>query len=336
VSPTATITYTMTVTGANGRTGTCSTTVTVTALPPNPPVPTCSMTANPTSIQTGSSSNIAWTASDATSAVINQGVGSVSPISGSRTVSPTTTTTYTGTFTNTAGGVTCSVTVTVSATPPTPSCTLTASPSSIQTGSSSDIAWTASDATSAVINQGVGSVSPISGSRTVSPTATITYTMTVTGTGGTGTCSATIAVSSTPPSNNPTCSLTVNPNAVVRGNSATLSWTSTNVTSVIIDNGVGSVSPNDSISVTPNDATTYTGNFTGPNGTVNCSISISVSTSGCVGSCGGGGSNPPTVNLASSYLPQEPTSTFIYLNQVPYTGLKGEEVVIKQIFFMAN
>jgi uncharacterized repeat protein (TIGR01451 family) len=82
-------------------------------------------------------------------------------------------------------------------TPTTPTCTLTANPTTIQTGGTSTLSWTTTNATSASINQGIGAVTPVaSGNRSVSPTATTTYTMTVTGTGGTSTCIATINISS--------------------------------------------------------------------------------------------------------------------------------------------
>ncbi len=84
--------------------------------------------------------------------------------------------------------------------PATTSCTLSASPTSIQSGSSATLSWTTANTTSFSISNGIGSVSPVAGgSTTVSPTATTTYTGTATGTSGSVTCTALVAVSAVPP-----------------------------------------------------------------------------------------------------------------------------------------
>ncbi len=75
-----------------------------------------------------------------------------------------------------------------------PSATLTASPTNISSGQSSTLSWTVTNATSAQINNGVGSVSVPNGSIKVSPTQTSTYTITATGAGGTATAQTTVTV----------------------------------------------------------------------------------------------------------------------------------------------
>lgn len=81
---------------------------------------------------------------------------------------------------------------------PTPACTITSS-NSYNNGYSYNynnynqpmtLTWSSSNATSAYISPGVGSVSP-TGSMTVYPNGYTTYTMTVYGAGGTGTCQTT-------------------------------------------------------------------------------------------------------------------------------------------------
>jgi len=57
-----------------------------------------------------------------------------------------------------------------------------------------------------------------------------------------------------PPS--PTASIAVNPTSVQAGQSASLTWQTTNATDVSID-GIGAVQPNGSQSVSPTDSTTY-------------------------------------------------------------------------------
>ncbi|MBV6465470.1 MAG: hypothetical protein PGMFKBFP_00747 [Anaerolineales bacterium] len=71
-----------------------------------------------------------------------------------------------------------------------------ADPASIIVGGASTLTWTSRNATSAEINQGIGSVA-VNGSREVSPTETTTYIITVTGDEGTASSSATVVVSNT-------------------------------------------------------------------------------------------------------------------------------------------
>lgn len=80
-------------------------------------------------------------------------------------------------------------------TPSDASCSLSANPSSILAGATSQLSWTTSLASSGSIDNSVGSVSPIAaGSTIVAPTISTTFTLTVTGGAG-GTCNATVTVS---------------------------------------------------------------------------------------------------------------------------------------------
>jgi hypothetical protein len=89
VQPTSTTTYRFTATGASGTTDWGQVTVNVTAAPTGPVGAGAS--ASPTSISRGQSSVITWTTKNAVSANLN---GTSVPLSGSMTVSPTSTTTY--------------------------------------------------------------------------------------------------------------------------------------------------------------------------------------------------------------------------------------------------
>ena len=73
------------------------------------PTPTCTLSASPTTVVSGNSSTLTWATANAATLNINNGIGSVA-LSGTRSVSPTTTTTYTGTV---DGGAVCTATVTV-------------------------------------------------------------------------------------------------------------------------------------------------------------------------------------------------------------------------------
>jgi PKD repeat protein len=80
-----------------------------------------------------------------------------------------------------------------------PAVTFTATPATITAGQSSTLAWTVTNATSATIDGGVGTVALPSGTRVVGPTTTTTYTLTATGPGGSSTRTVTVTV-------NPACS----------------------------------------------------------------------------------------------------------------------------------
>ena len=306
--------YTGTFIGNNGDTITCN----VESIVTPSLAPACRM--DILSDNSGNSS-LVWTTLNVISAFIDQGIGIVA-VNDSAPISPLVNTTYTGTFVgNNGDAVTCSADfIVIPNTPPT--CSMSATPDTISQGDSSDISWVTTNVRSASIDNGIGRVIA-NDSTSVTPNTTTLYTGTFEGSdGSTITCDALVTVDGTPPVG-PTCSMNFNPTAVITGGSSTLTWTSTGATSGIIDNGVGSVVINDSMSITPIGASTYTGTFTGPNGIVTCSASISVSPSGCTYNCGGG-NNPPNVSLASTLFPGvDPEPSFVYLSQVPYTGFLG-------------
>ncbi len=186
VSPTSATTYELTATGPGGNaTATASVTINSASIG--------SFTATPSAINLGASSTLAWSGiTGATTCSINQGIGAVSCAGGSTSVSPTSATTYELTATGPGGNATATASVTMAA--PTAG-TLSATPTTIDGGSSSTLAWTAStNATSCSIDQGIGTVSCAGGATSVSPTATTTYTLTATGPGGSNTSTATVTV----------------------------------------------------------------------------------------------------------------------------------------------
>jgi phospholipase C len=71
--------------------------------------------------------------------------------------------------------------------------------------------------------------------------------------------------------------LTANPTSIIGGGSATLSWSTQNVTSLTIDHGVGTVAlPSGSATVKPLVTTTYTATATGPGGTTTATATVTV------------------------------------------------------------
>ncbi|HVA72377.1 MAG TPA: peptidoglycan-associated lipoprotein Pal [Candidatus Limnocylindrales bacterium] len=82
--------------------------------------------------------------------------------------------------------------------PAQPTVTLNATSTSIQSGQSTTLNWTSTDATSLDLEPGVGKVAA-QGSSNVSPTDSTTYTITATGPGGTATANVAITVTAPPP-----------------------------------------------------------------------------------------------------------------------------------------
>jgi len=78
-----------------------------------------------------------------------------------------------------------------------------------------------------------------------------------------------------PPAPAPTASVSVNPNSIQAGQSASLTWQTTNATDVTID-GIGAVQANGSQSVSPTESTTYHLTAKGAGGSQEASARITV------------------------------------------------------------
>jgi len=81
---------------------------------------------------------------------------------------------------------------------PAPMVTLSANPDTVDAGKCATLSWSSTDASSASIDQGIGSMDP-NGSRQVCPASTTQYTITAMGEGGTRTTSTTVTVNPPPP-----------------------------------------------------------------------------------------------------------------------------------------
>ena len=132
-----------------------------------------------TTIGKGQTGVLNWSPiSFATSASIDQGVGSVSTGSSYALVTPTVTTTYTLTATNSAGSSSSQTTITVVPAPVITS--FTATPSAVVPGQPTTLAWTVTGTGPFTysLNQGIGTVTGNSVNVTP-PTGAIVYTLTV-------------------------------------------------------------------------------------------------------------------------------------------------------------
>lgn len=173
-----------------------------------------------------------------------------------------------------------SETITVSSSPSAPTASIGASPATIIQGQSTALSWSSTGATSAQINDGIGTVTT-SGGVTVSPAATTTYTITVTGAGGTATAQATVTVTTA----SPAVSIGANPTAIASGQSSVLTATATNATGVVIaDNLDRATYPlaatGGSVTLSPTATTIYTVTATGAgNQTATATVTVTVSAS---------------------------------------------------------
>ena len=230
--------------------------------------------ANSGVIVQGQSTTLSWKVTNATSFSISPAVASGAlPLTGSATVSPAQTTTYVGTATDANGKTaTSSVVVTVVPQGSAPSMTLTLSPNVVAAGQTTTLTWTSTNSTSvaitpSILGDDVTSVA-LSGSAAVVVPATTTFTATATGAQGvTASASATVNILGV--------TLTASPTKIGPGQTATLSWTSSNAATLSIDQGIGvETAPAGSVVVSPAATTTYT--ITATNGTATATATATV------------------------------------------------------------
>ncbi|MCW5829641.1 MAG: hypothetical protein KIT79_10040 [Deltaproteobacteria bacterium] len=204
-----------------------SITINVTPAPP-PPVGIGTFTASPATITAGSTATLAWSGvTNATACSIDNGVGSVTIPSGSKTVTPTAPTIYALNCNGAGSPATRSVTVTVTPAPPPPVpqveiVLFAANPVSVISGQPVTLTWTVNNATNCTIT-GIGSVTPIGGNTVVTPLVSTTYRLDCSNavdSAAPAFINITVTVPSTPPAA-PDCNSFPNPPA---GTSVVSSW----------------------------------------------------------------------------------------------------------------
>jgi len=261
--------------GLQSSANTTVTTATPTTTGTGPAAQIIRFEASPTNIQPGGQSTLSWTTTGATTVSIS-GVGAVTP-NGSTTVSPQTTTTYTLTATAANGtSVTAPVTVTVTTGAVPQVVTFVANPQNISAGQSTKLCWQVTNATSISITPGVGTNLNGNDCATVSPSQTTTYTLTATNATGQIQANTTVTVGQVQ-----ILSFNSSPaTSTAAGNPVTLSWTTSNATSVVLIGGElppQTLPVNGSYVVTPITNSTYTLTAYGPGGqTVSVSIAVFV------------------------------------------------------------
>ncbi|MFP5250245.1 MAG: hypothetical protein ACLGP3_10510 [Acidobacteriota bacterium] len=282
VSPAATTTYTLTVTGSSGTTPATQTAQVI--VDPAPAI--TSFTAASGTIVSGSSTDL--------TAVFSGGAGVITPgnltiaSGGSVKVSPTSTTTYTLTVAPPATCVGCAA-ATMTTTVTVNSVLIgsfSANPSFIASGSTSNLIPVFSGGTGVITASGGFSQNVTSGgSYPVSPTATTIYTLTVTPTGGgsPSTLTTTVTVYSI-------TSFSASPDPITSGDSTQLTAVFANGTGVITPGNLAVISGTP-VTVTPVNTTIYTLTVTPSQGsgtpitqpttvTVNTAVTVDLSSKG--------------------------------------------------------
>jgi hypothetical protein len=166
-----------------------------------------------------------------------------------------------------------------------PSVSISASPETIRFDESTILTWSSHDADSVSINNGVGTVEE-RGTTVVKPYRTTTYTISAVNADGKAKSSVTVKVEYSGPE--PVINVSANPTTIYPGESSVLTWSTSNAYTLSIDNGIGSVPLNYSMTVTPTVTTTYKFVAFGQGGETMSSITINVMTT------------PPTAKITAN------------------------------------
>jgi OOP family OmpA-OmpF porin len=160
---------------------------------------------------------------------------------------------------------------------PAPACNLAVAPASIIKGQSAKLSWSSENASDCNIQPNIGPVK-LQGSMDVNPSADTFYTLTCTGEGGRASSDASITVAAPARPQAPSCNISVTPASIMKGETATLNWTSQNATDCVIQPAIGAVKPEGSKEITPSVDTAYTLACTGPGGNATSKTDIAVTT----------------------------------------------------------
>ncbi len=226
-------------------------------------VPTCTLSASPTTIAYGDTVTLEWKTTGANSVYINNGVGYVNQNDSVSLTGFTGDVTYTLTAINAEGSRECSAKVDVDNDNNNynylaPTCNITASPGSVSFNGSVILDWSSYGASSAYLNNGIGYVQKNSSRVVEHITDTTTFKLVVTNEHGSNTCNVTVYKDTFPGGPAPTCTIDIDRDSLSYSGNALLTWNAYHSNSAQIDNGIGYVTGTGSRLISPNDSTTYT------------------------------------------------------------------------------
>lgn len=156
-----------------------------------------------------------------------------------------------------------------------------ASPTTLTVGESTTLTWSSSNATGCAASGGWSGTVALAGSQLVTPTAagTISYTLTCN-----GVANSAVVIVSVAPTPIPTVSLSVAPASVPAGQSATLTWSTTNAASCVASGAwAGNQGTSGSTAIIQNIAGTYTYTLTCTGAGGNASGSVALGVTGIAG-----------------------------------------------------
>lgn len=156
---------------------------------PGSTAPSVTLTASPTTISAGASSTLNWSSTNSTSCVATGGWSGSKTLNGSQQIANINQTTSYTLECSGSSGPPAQRTVTVSvgspSAPTSPTATIGASPTSVQTGGATTLTWSSTNATSCTAGGGWSGSKAASGSEQVSNlTSTSTFTLVCSGAGG--------------------------------------------------------------------------------------------------------------------------------------------------------
>jgi hypothetical protein len=169
---------------------------------------------------------------------------------------------------------TASVTVTA---PPVPTVTIAAAPANITLGQSATLTWSSTNATACTASNAWSGSQAVNGTKSVTPTAagSTSYVLTCTGAGGSANATATVTTAAPLP----TVTITVAPTSITVGQSATLTWSSTNATACTASSawsGTEAVSGTQSVTPTAAGSLSYGLSCTGAGGSATAAAALTV------------------------------------------------------------
>jgi len=184
--------------------------------------PTCSLSA---SVPIGGATTLSWTTTNTQHFSI-EGIGYLAPVSaGSIRVRVGTTTAYLGTATGRGGIASCITSVTQPPDASWPACVLSLKPASIPPGGTATLSWQTRNAEFIVLDNGIGTSTPVLRGQTLVSAATSTTYAGIAKSGAkTASCAITLGISAELP---PTCSMSVLRPMIGSGQSAVVYWEST-------------------------------------------------------------------------------------------------------------
>jgi hypothetical protein len=269
--------------GGNGASTSTAASVTVTAAA----APAVTIGVAPTSIVLGQSATLTWSSMNATACTASNAWTGTEAVSGTQTVTPSAAGTLSYVLTCTGTGGSANGTATLTVTNPLPTVTIAVAPTSITVGQSAKLTWSSTNTTACTASNAWTGSEAVSGTQTVTPTAagSLSYVLTCTGAGGSANATAVLTVTAAAP----TVTIAVAPTSITVGQSATLTWSSTNATSCTASgswSGTQATSGTTSVSPATAGAASYVLACTGAGGTANGTAALTVN---AVPSKSGGG-----------------------------------------------